>query len=233
MADLKPSVKPAKGRSKAHGKLTKAMRDSIEGVARSLIFKIDHHVPLVTARSLIDRGLIEVSGEKPLPEWSSLKSLSLYRLTPDGVLALGVFAPMLRDRLLMDEKDAQIHKQLEIVAPEIYRFLRNTPRWGHQTRFAAALREKQVLASGSMVLAGPFMNELNLQILDQDLNTAEALVSRLRSMKDEISLIKAEQVRLCEEAELAGDDLMVRALCATVDTWPKVHGNWGDGRWIG
>lgn len=229
MSDPKPSVKPAKGSSKAHGKLTKAMRDSIEGVARALILKTDYHVPLAVARLLIDRGLIEVSGERPSSEQSSLKALSPYRLTPDGVLALGLFAPTLRDRLLMDEKDAQIHKRLAIVAPEIYRFLWNTPSWGRQTRFAAALRE----ASGAMVLAGPFMNELNLQVLDHDLDAAEALVSRLRSMKDEISLIKAEQARLREEAELAGDDLMVRALCATVDTWPKVHGNWGDGRWIG
>ena len=59
------------------------------------------------------------------------------------------------------------------------------------------------------------------------------LVAKLKEMKGEISLILEDRDRLEREAKDSGDELMVRALGATVGTWPKVNGNWGDGRWSG
>ena len=227
---------PKGAKATVNSGLTKSMRETLEAVARSSIFGIEMCWISSTAKKLVERGLLAQNDEAPpATEDRRVKPHCAYRLTPEGISALGTFARPLQDRVLMDEKDAQLHERLAVVAPEMNTFLRKVPRWGGGTRFAAELRTKHGLEfyMPRLVLAGPFMNALHPQILDKDLEQAEALVAKLKAMKEEISLILEDRDRLEREAKDSGDELMVRALGATVGTWPKVNGNWGDGRWSG
>jgi len=218
-------AKAPKG-AKATVRLTKSMRETLEAVARSSIFGIEACWISSTAKKLVERGLLAQNDEAPAAtEDRRVKPHCAYRLTPEGISALGTFARPLQDRVLMDEKDAQLHERLAVVAPEMNTFLRKVPRWGGGTRFAAELRTKHGLElyTPRLVLAGPFMNALHPQILDKDLEQAETLVAKLKAMKEEIQLILEDRDRLKREAKDSGDELMVRALGATVGTWPKVH----------
>jgi hypothetical protein len=223
-------------KAKVKSGLTKSMRETLEAVARSEIFGSEACWISTNAKKLVELGLLEKSHEVlPVTEDRRVKPYCAYRLTPEGISVLGTFAQSLQDRLLMDEKDAQLHKRLQEVAPGISSFIRKVPKWGGGTSFATELRTRHSLElyNPRLILAGPFMRALHLQILDQDLEKAEALVARLKEMKEEISLILEDRDRLEREAKDSGDELMVRALGATVGTWPKVNGNWGDGRWSG
>ena len=216
--------------------LTKLNRETLEAVARSAIFGAEVCWNSPSAKKLVELGLLEKSHEvPPVTEDRRVKPYCAYRLTPEGISVLGTFSQSLQDRLLMDEKDAQLHKRLQEVAPGIGSFIRKVPKWGGGTSFATELRTRHSLElyNRRLILAGPFMNALHLQILDKDLEQAEALVAKLKEMKGEISLILEDRDRLEREAKDSGDELMVRALGATVGTWPKVNGNWGDGRWSG
>lgn len=213
--------------------LTARMREVLAGIGRSTIFGQDGCFDVKDVKKLIDRGFVVKSAKLPPADWEK-RTHCAYTLTEEGICALGAFAPELQKRIKMDNKDGQIWERLSSVAPELTNFFCKPPSWSRGAGFAfvQALRNKGIDIHGSWMAAGPLINALHLEILDPDLEKAEALVARLRSMKAEIARAKEEHEKLSREAEAAGDELLVCALGATADTWPKVHGNWGDGRWI-
>ena len=214
--------------------LTSRMRETLEGIGRSTIFGLGGCFEVKNVKELIDRGLVVQSAELPPADWERrTKAYCAYTLTPEGICALGAFAPELQKRIEMDNKDGQIWERLSIVAPELTTFFHKPPSWSNGTQFVRKLRDHGFdLGVARLAFAGPLLNALHPEILDEDLQKAEALVARLRVMKKEIATAQEEHERLKEEAKAAGDDLLGRALGATVYTWPKVHGNWGNGRWI-
>lgn len=214
--------------------LTARMRETLAGVGRSTIFGMGACFDVKDVKKLIDRGLIVQSAELPPAGWEKrTKAYCAYTLTAEGICALGAFAPELQRRIEMDNRDGKIWERLSVVAPELTAFFRKPPSWSNGTQFTRALRDRGFdLGVARLAFAGPLLGALYPEILDEDLQKAEALVARLRVMKKEIATAKEERERLREEAKAAGDELLVCALGATVGTWPKVHGNWGDGRWI-